>query len=184
MNRSVIAAAVLFIASGVAARLQAQMPDGTKTVSFGVSAGLTIPTEDFADEVDNGFNVGAHLGLRQPAWPVGLRLDGQLNRFDLKGVSDVYVNIIGVSLNAVLMSAGASEIKPYLIAGPSFFHEASYAEGATNEPSENNWGFNAGGGLQYQLSGFTTFLEARYNWMKSGDSHDAFVPISVGIMFR
>lgn len=180
MNRSVSAAAILFIASGVAAPLQAQMP-----ISFGVSAGLTIPTSDFADEVDNGFNVGAHLGLRQPAWPVGLRLDGQLNRFDLKNVSDVYVNIIGVSLNAVLMSPGGnSELKPYLIAGPSFFHEASYAEGGTNEPSQNNWGFNAGGGLQYQLSGFTTFLEARYNWMKSGDSHDAFVPISVGIMFR
>lgn len=180
MKRSAIAAAVLFIVSGVAARLQAQMP-----VSFGVSAGLTVPTSDFADEVDNGFNVGAHLGLRQPMWPIGLRLDGQLNRFDLKDVSDVYVNIIGVSLNAVLMSSNAtSELRPYLIAGPSFFHEASYAEGGSDEPSENNWGFNAGGGLQYQLSGFTTFLEARYNWMKSGDSHDAFVPISVGIMFR
>jgi opacity protein-like surface antigen len=181
MNRSLIAAAVLFIASGAATRLSAQMP-----VSFGVSGGLTVPTGDFADEVDNGFNVGAHLGVRQPGWPVGLRLDGQLNRFDLKDVSDTYVNIIGVSLNAVLMSAGATtDLKPYLIAGPNFFHTASYSESpGVEEPSENNWGFNAGGGLQYQLSGFTTFLEARYNWVKSGDGHDAFVPITVGIMFR
>ena len=178
MNRSVIAAAVLFIASGVAARLQAQMP-----VSFGVSAGLTIPTGGFADEVDNGFNVGAHLGMRQPAWPIGLRLDGQLNRFNLKVGSD-YINVIAVSLNAVLMSPGAtSELKPYLIAGPSFFHTASYTEDNVTEDSENNWGFNAGGGLQYQLSGFKTFLEARYNWVKKTGGHDAFIPISVGIMF-
>lgn len=180
MKRSVFAAAVLFIASGVAPRLQAQT-----AVSFGVSGGLTIPTSDFADEVDNGFNVGAHLGLRQPLWPIGLRLDGQLNRFNLKAGSDQYINVIGVSLNAVLMSAGAtSDLKPYLIAGPNFFHTASYTEDNVVEDAENNWGFNAGGGLQYQLSGFTTFLEARYNWVKTSDGHDAFIPISVGIMFR
>ena len=183
MKRSVIAAAVMFMASGVVARLQAQTADGPKTVSFGVSGGLSVPTGGLADEVKNGFNVGAHLGMRQPMWPIGLRLDGQLNRFDLKEGTD-YINIIAVSLNAVLMSPGmTSELKPYLIAGPSFFHTASYAETGGTQASENNWGFNAGGGLQYQLSGFTTFLEARYNWVKKTGGHDAFVPISVGIMF-
>jgi outer membrane protein W len=86
----------------------------------------------------------------------------------------------------VFMPSGmTSQLKPYLIAGPSYYHISSDAAVLSGvEKSDDKWGLNAGVGFEYALSGFTTFLEARYNWIKTENSHIAFVPITVGIMFR
>jgi hypothetical protein len=45
--------------------------------------------------------------------------------------------------------------------------------------SESEFGFSAGGGLRFVLSGFNSFLQARVNIV--GDH--TFVPISFGVVF-
>jgi opacity protein-like surface antigen len=189
MKFKVVTALVMFSAILlVVPRAHAQMSNLTNPFSFGISGGASIPTGDFSDGTKTGFNVGAHLGIRQPLWPIGLRLDGQFNRFEDDLGLDAYLNVTGISLNAVIQPSGmTSVIKPYLIGGPGFYHisaDATNAFGPEAQSSDNKWGFNAGGGFEYQLAGFSTFLEARYNWVKTEGSHLAFVPISVGLMFR
>ena len=49
-------------------------------VSFGVSAGATLPVGDFGDVTDAGFNVGAHARLSVPVLPFALRFEVQHNR--------------------------------------------------------------------------------------------------------
>jgi opacity protein-like surface antigen len=182
---SVVPSLVVLSFAGVEAK--AQMANPANPFSFGVSGGASIPTGDFSDGTKTGFNVGAHLGMRQPLWPIGLRLDGQLNRFEDDIGLGAYLTTTGLSLNVVIAPALVSEIRPYIIGGPGFYHlstDATAAFGSGARSSENRWGFDVGGGFEYHLTGFTTFLEARYNWVKSENSHITFVPISVGIMFR
>jgi len=50
---------------------------------------------------------------------------------------------------------------------------------------ESHFGWNVGGGISMPLSGFDTFIEARYNQvqMSNGDPSVKFIPITFGIMF-
>ena len=153
----------------------------TNPFSFGVSAGASIPVGDLANGVKTGFNVGAQVGVRQPMWPVGLRLDGQFNRFKSKNETENFnFDITSVSLDVVFMPSGmTSPLKPYFLAGPSYFHSSAGFQGVST--SSNDWGLNAGAGVEYLLTGFSTFLEARYDWIHTGNGSDSFIPISVGI---
>ena len=49
--------------------------------------------------------------------------------------------------------------------------------------SQTKFGLNAGAGLRFQLTGFSTFIEARWHTAFTGGEHTQFVPISVGITF-
>ncbi len=150
--------------------------------SFGVFGGATIPLGDLRDEdgVKTGFNLGGLIQVRQPMWPVGLRLDGQFNRFKPKDETDDFnFDITSVSLDVVFTPATTSELKPYVLIGPSYFHSSVGAGGLSI--SANDWGFNGGVGVSYMLTGFATFAEARYNWIHTDDGSNSILPISVGI---
>ena len=159
--------------------------DTTSPFSFGVSGGASIPTGDLSgtDGVKTGFNVGAQVGLRQPGWPVGLRADGQWNRFKPKNESeDFNLDITSVSLDIVFMPSGSTSLlRPYFLVGPSYFHNSVGASGLSI--STNEWGFNGGVGVEYLLTGFSTFLEARYNWIHKDGGSNSIIPISIGIKF-
>jgi len=49
--------------------------------------------------------------------------------------------------------------------------------------SANKFGWNIGGGIKLPLSGFDTFLEARYNQVQGEDGSLKFIPITFGVMF-
>jgi hypothetical protein len=53
--------------------------------------------------------------------------------------------------------------------------------GATG--SDNHFCWNAGGGISMPLSGFNTFIEARYNQVQGDNGSLKFVPITFGVMF-
>ena len=139
----------IFVITGVLAAglisttpVGAQMGNPPSPFTFGVSGGLSIPTGDFAEGTKNGFNAGAHVGIRQALWPVGLRLEGQYNRFEDDLGLEAYLNVTGVSLNVVIVPSGMSRVlKPYVIAGPSFFHIAAdatntFGAGATSSQGQ------------------------------------------------
>jgi opacity protein-like surface antigen len=158
---------------------------GMGPFSVGISAGASVPTGDLGDELKTGFNIGAQVGVKPVGLPIGFRLDAQFNRFEPKGDTggaDVNFDITAVSLDVVLMPSGmTSPLKPYFLAGPSYFHNSASAGGVS--VSDNKWGLNAGAGVELRLTGFSTFLEARYDWINVEDGNASFVPISVGIKF-
>ena len=49
--------------------------------------------------------------------------------------------------------------------------------------SSTQFGFDVGGGITIPLSGFNTFIEARYNHFNDNGGSTSFVPITFGIMF-
>ncbi len=80
-------------------------------------------------------------------------------------------------------------IRPYLIGGAGIYNERLSATAtdqngtSSGSASESKFGFNLGGGVTIPLSGFDTFIEARYHRVTGQDGTTAFVPITVGVMF-
>jgi hypothetical protein len=51
------------------------------------------------------------------------------------------------------------------------------------ENTQTKFGLNAGAGLRFQLTGFSTFIEARWHTIFTEGNNSQMVPISVGITF-
>jgi opacity protein-like surface antigen len=182
LKRSLFAAAVAGIALAAlpfAAQAQSTV---AKPVQFGVSGGAAIPTSDLADFTNTGFNVAGHVGFNPSLVPVGIRVDGAYNRWGYKqqGIGgDVHSwNVTG---NALYKIPSAS-MSPYLLAGAGWYQLAMNVTGAGNA-TENDFGWNVGGGISIPLSGFDTFIEAKYTQIQTDGTSAKFVPITFGIMF-
>ena len=193
----------LFATAALASAETAAAQDVTaRAFTFGVSGGLSVPLGDFADGVKSGFNAGAHLAFKPAALPFGLRVEGQFNQFDLKGLEDDgeelevdgNARIISGTVNGVFgVPAASSAFRPYLIAGVGAYNEKVTFDflGESLSESQTKLGINGGVGIEFGLSGLATFIEARYHMVfdKEDDeetgagSNTTFVPISFGIKF-
>ena len=80
----------------------------------------------------------------------------------------------------VVVAMPAVGIKPYAIGGLGFYHVSSSVTGTT---ASNDFGFNVGAGINVPLTGFATFVEARYNRVSESGGSASFVPITFGVMF-
>jgi hypothetical protein len=151
----------------------------TSTVHFGVAAGAAIPVSGLRDFLNTGFNATATVGLNPTLIPLGIRIDGAYNQFSLKsGLGGGNLHFTSVTGNLVYKIPGAS-FSPYAIGGAGWYNTGASGGGS----STNNFGFNIGGGISMALSGFDTFLEARFNQVQSSGSPARFVPITFGVMF-
>jgi opacity protein-like surface antigen len=184
-------AAILFAASGAIARTaQAQ----ANPISFGVTGGATKALGDFGDNVDLGYHVGALVQWKGPELPIGIRVDGVYHRFSVndQGLTDSGLNDASISITAGTVNGGwmfptesSAPMSPYLIGGVGFYHisaSCSDCEGVT--ATSNNFGLNGGAGLQFPLSGFSAFVEARYHHIFTDGGSSSMIPISVGIVFH
>jgi opacity protein-like surface antigen len=178
LNRSIFAAALAGIAL-VAFPLESRAQASTvvKPVQFGIAAGAAIPMSDFSDFASTGFNGTVTLGFNPALIPLGVRIDGAYNQFSLKGVSE-NARIASATGNLVY-SIPSTGVSPYLIGGIGFYNLSSSGGGS----SENDFGWNVGGGIKMPLSGFDTFIEARFNQVQTQDISTRFIPITFGIMF-
>ncbi len=157
----------------------AQVATVLKPVQLGVALGGAIPLSDFGKSFNTGFNVTGTVGVNPAGLPVGFRIDAAYNQFGAKATTTVSAKIAGVSGNVVLSMAGA-QMAPYLIGGVGYYRVSSSLTGSV---ASNHFGFNAGAGLQIPLSGFATFIEARYNRISENGGSTSFVPVTVGVMF-
>jgi opacity protein-like surface antigen len=192
----------LFATAALASAETAAAQDVTaRAFTFGVSGGLSVPMGDFADGVKSGFNAGAHLAFKPAMLPFGLRVEGQFNQFDLKGLEELGedvdgdARIISGTVNGVFgVPAASSAFRPYLIAGVGAYNERVKFDflGASESESQTKLGINGGVGIEFGLSGLATFIEARYHLVfdKEDDedtgasgSNTTVVPISFGIKF-
>lgn len=179
------ALALAALVAVVPATAHAQFERNTK---LGVFAGATVPVSDFGDYNSTGFNIGALIEMKPALSPVGLRFDGTYHRLGFKtdftgasGSTSVW------NLNAnVVLSPTASPL--YLVGGAGVYSLTDNYQGSSFNPSSGTKvGFNVGGGLRMPLTGFDTFLEARYHMINMGSDGNAsnvkMVPISFGVRF-
>ena len=149
-----------------------------KPMQFGIAAGAAIPMSDFSDFVSTGFNGTVTAALSPAMIPLGIRIDGAYNHFGIKSPGTGSAHIFSVTGNLVYKIPSAT-VSPYAIGGAGWYNEGVSGGGS----STNNFGWNLGGGIMLPLSGFQTFIEARYNQVQETGGSTKFIPITFGIMF-
>ena len=164
---TLVVGALLFAAPS----LHAQM-------SFSVAAGASLPMGDAADGLKMGYNATVGLGFKPLLVPVGLRVEGMFNSFeiDAPAPADGSIRVMAVSAN------GTYTILPqlYAIGGVGMYNSKASTAGAE---SSSDLGFNIGAGINIPLTGFGTYLEARYHHIATDGASFKFLPITFGIRF-
>jgi hypothetical protein len=151
-------------------------------VNIGIAAGAAIPVGDFADLYNTGYNGTVMLGIKPALSPVGLRVDGMYNKFvgrDDVSVDQPDASIIGGTANIVYYLPGVG-IRPYLIGGGGYYGLKLDVAGAERT---GKFGVNGGVGAQFALSGFNTFLEARFHHVDTEGGSTQFIPVIFGLSF-
>lgn len=175
----------LFAAVGMTIVLGASAVEAQSPVRFGLGGGLTLPQGDLSDGLKNGFHGQVMLGFGMMALPVKLRADLSYNSLGVEDGAILGSNddlrVIGGALNAIVGMGGIG-VKPYLTGGVGFYNSKF-----GDFDAENDFGLNGGVGLEFGLTGMSTFLEVRYIKIfvddDGGDFSAAIVPITFGIMF-
>ena len=181
MKHSFIAAALAGIAL-VSFEARAQVSTAMRPVQFGIAGGVSLPTSDLSDGSDTGFNVTGTIGINPQLLPLGIRIDGAYNRFSLKNPASGDIHFTSVTGNFVYKFPSPT-LSPYAIGGAGWYNAAVNLTGF-GSGSDNHFGWNVGGGIAMPLSGFDTFIEARYNQVQISNSPSLkFVPITFGVMF-
>jgi hypothetical protein len=204
MNRTSITAAALGLVLSAAAVPLAAQAIVSSPVRFGIMGGATFPLSDLKDAAKTGWNAGALVTIGVPLVPVSFRVDGQWQQMQGKDVEfgspgggtivdRTDFRIIDGTANVVYTFGAALPTKFYLIGGLGVYNERAKDQGSDITASSTKFGLNGGVGFKFQLTGFSTFIEARYHNVIHGtaigdvDSSNAkslqFIPITVGITF-
>jgi opacity protein-like surface antigen len=195
LGRFVVGASALLIA----ATAQAQGTSGSSGRPFklGGALGATIPLGDFGDFADLGFHLGGLVEYKPQAVPVNLRGEITYHRNGLKddffssqnpaiGNVDGNNSILAFVGNAVIpFGDAASTARPYAIGGLGVYRVKQSGNDNNIDFSISNtkFGINVGGGFSFNLSGFETFVEARFHSVFTEGSNTNFLPISFGFKF-
>lgn len=173
--------------SSVAIALAATLvvaPPAVAQTSLSIAAGAALPMGDDADDLEMGYNATVGLGIKPPLAPIGARIEGMFNSFGFKDpmFDDAATRVLAVTANATLSGVGMPLPMAYLIAGVGMYNTA--LTGVTSAPdASNDFGFNIGAGLNIPLTGFGTYIEARYHHVPMDGGAMKFVPITFGIKF-
>ena len=179
----------------IAATAQAQNADAGRPFKLGGALGATLPLGDFGDGADLGFHFGGLIEYKPAALPATLRGEITYHRNGLKegyfddvpGVDvDGNASMINFLGNAVFpFGDPASTARPYAIGGLGIYRLKFSGEVAGFDISESatKFGLNVGGGFSFNLSGFETFIEARFHSVFTDESNTNFIPISFGFKF-
>ena len=183
--KRVLRACALIAAIAAPAMLSAQTTD--QPVSFGVSGGLSLPMGDLGDVAKSGFNITGHVHFT-PASLTSVRLRGDVayDRWDVDGF-DASTRSIAFAANAVydFPAQSTSIVRPYVLGGLGLFSlKTSATSGAfTNRSGDTNLGLQVGGGLTFQLSGFSTFAEAKLVSVFTDGQSTRYIPVTFGVRF-
>lgn len=183
MKSFVPLALALSIAGALPAAARAQ---GLGGIKLNIAAGAAIPTGDFGQGADIGYNLTVGVGARQGTSPLGFRAEGFYNEFGITD-TDLKAHAGGVSLNATYDIALNTLTSPaagvgntlYLIGGLGYY--STRVNTFFNDDSDSNLGYNVGAGFRFPLTGFSAYIEARYNSVSNADVK--FVPIVFGLVF-
>jgi len=176
MTRLTRAGAVLAVA------VLASLPSAASAQAgntFNVAAGYSLPTGTFSTFNDGGFSLTGGLGFGAAGTPIRFRAEAFYNQFNHKSPNNETSRAGGFTGNAIFdfpVSRG-TPFTPYAIGGVGM-----YGTRIANElDSEWNVGWNVGGGLRFPLTGFSVYIEGRYNSVSN--TNVAFAPFVFGVTF-
>lgn len=180
-----LASRAALVAGVTATLLAAPAAHAQWTPGLLVKAGATLPIGDFGDVVSTGYNVGVGVDFTQRLSPLGLRLELDFNENgfdeDAFGETDVKWRHIAGIANATFQQPGSNL---YLIGGVGLYR--GYLSDI-DDSDDTNVGINGGAGIRFNLTGFSTFVEARFHNLFNGDDAEGastqFIPISFGVRF-
>lgn len=162
-----------------------------RTIGFGVSGGLSQPIGDLGDRTKSGYSVAGHVYLAPTTMP-RLNLRGDLS-YDAWDASDAVAlaeksrNVAALTGNAIFrLGETTSAARPFLLGGVGAYRSQSTLfpiGGGTVSASTTNVGVQAGGGFDFNLSGFSTFVEAKVVNIFTDGSSARYVPITFGVRF-
>jgi Outer membrane protein beta-barrel domain len=180
LKRSLIAVALMGIAF-VPFAAHAQHLSAAKPYQIGVAGGASLPTSDLSDGANTGWNVTGTVAVNPQMIPLGIRVDAAYNRFAIKSPLSGNIAFTSVTGNLVYKLPSVS-VSPYAIGGAGWCRASGSVAGA-GSGADNHFCWNAGGGISMPLSGFDTFVEARYNQVQGDGGSLKYIPITFGVMF-
>ena len=197
LGRFVMGASALLIATQVEAQGTPSAAASGRPFKLGGALGATVPIGDFGDGANVGFHLGGLIEHKPNALPFTLRGEITYNRNGLKegyfgdddpvfGDVDGNVSILNFVGNGVIpFGDPASTARPYAIGGVGVYRMKFSGEFGNVEISDTQtkFGINVGGGFQFNLSGFETFVEARFHSVFAEGSNANFIPLSFGFKF-
>ena len=176
--RTAVLLALATVAPLSAARAQVSNP-----LKFTIFAGAALPVGDTQDAFSTGYTAGAALDLRVPLSPLGFRGEFVYSALDGKGLLDGdQISDLGANVNAVFWLPTATPLRPYITGGPSYAR-LKYTPNVGGSQSDNDWGFNLGGGLQFALGDLGTRLDVRYRRISQEGGSFSIIPITFGLTF-
>jgi opacity protein-like surface antigen len=192
MKRLMISAAAAAMLVAASAPLGAQVL--ASPFRFGITGGATVPVGNLGDRSNTGWNAGGLLDVGLPFFPISFRLDvtwQQLGTKTLPNLSQFKNRFIAGTANVLYTFNPMAPTKFYLIGGIGGYNHRVEATpppapgggGPTTTNSETKFGINAGAGLRFQFTGFSTFVEARWHDVFTTGPSSQFFPINVGITF-
>lgn len=186
MKRSIFSIAIVGVALvSLPFTARAQVSTVVKPFQFGIAAGAALPVSTLSDGTNTGYNITGTVGFNPALIPLGIRVDAAYNSFGIKsngaGITGNF-NVTSVTGNLVY-SVPSTGVSPYLIGGAGLYHGSSDTNIAGLNGTGNKFGWNIGGGIKMPLSGFDTFLEARYNQIQGNGGTLKYIPITFGLLF-
>ncbi|HEY7683133.1 MAG TPA: outer membrane beta-barrel protein [Gemmatimonadales bacterium] len=160
-------------------------PLAAQSFSYGVGGGLTIPTGDFSDGFNTGWNLLAVLGYGRNAG-LGFRGDFYYGQNGIKDPFDGHAKLAGGLANVVYTFPGGRSTRPYVIGGVGVFNAKVNvsAGGLSGSDSETKFAFGLGGGASFRAGRDSrVFAESRFIVVNTSDGSTNFIPLTVGISF-
>jgi hypothetical protein len=187
----------------------APIPDLVRQIGgfyFGADVGAALPTGAFDDAQTGGPHFGLQLGWDPIGMPVGVRFDGSYSHFDTRSQFEQFANdpqIVqfggDLKLRLPVLSPWMRRFSVYGVGGVSYnifkdivevsegtisvgnaFNLTNATVATVDNDWHDEWGWNAGGGVQFGWGRTNLFVESRF--MQFNHRVDInHVPIVVGL---
>lgn len=172
----------LMTALAAPAALSAQATTTDKPVSLGISGGLSLPNGEYTEGLESGYSLAGHVYFK-PATLTSVRFRGDVSfdKWNAEVENAGSFRSLGFVANALFdfPTSGTSMTRPYLLGGLGAFN----SKASEGDESETNLGLQVGGGLTFQLSGFSTFAEAKFVNVFTEGTSLRYIPITFGVRF-
>lgn len=161
-----------------------------RPITLGVSGGASLPIGDLGDAYSVGYAVAGHVYLKPASSSkLGFRGDVGYDSFSAKSsssVSNANYSVLSAMANVMVnMGEEMGTRRPYILGGGGLLRSKSTVKtsGVDFEATSSDLGVQGGVGMNFALSGFSTFLEAKYVYAFVDNGSLSYIPITFGIKF-
>lgn len=182
--RKAIAAIVL---GSIAVTVPVQAQD-SKPVKFSLGGGVGIPTGDFDDAFQVGWQGVLAVSYTLANAPLSFQVEGALSRFhDDEPAANLKQNLYYGTGNLMyqIRIAGAPTVLPYVIGGGGIYYIDPTGSDGARLDSQTEFGFNLGAGVDIDAGQVNLFLESRFHDVLDGlgTSDLQFTNVTAGVRF-